>query len=308
MGKWSIHGTFLLVVMFVGCLPCHSLDIDPEEIPKESELHARQFWMQADKDLKTAVSKIIRKAMPVVMKEIYKKDISTTCLSTLLQFTSALKQSKKWAYLMLDSSGRIPEGFLQGTVTSMGNYDECLAINVNETKLKLRGQYCTIEIHPPLPVWKPFTPLHQTVPELLNISAPDSVITYIATMLHNLHVVSVKLGICTPSPCTREDISHLVQIIPEKLNLKWKFEVKHCEIEQDLQFTKSQLIVLYVVGIVFLLLIVGTAVDIMYPSEKMEKKGYRWMTFKENTILDLFNIKNISEPMHGNKIQVNNVK
>ena len=78
-------------------------------------------------------------------------------------------------FLVLDASGRFPEGFLHGTLTALGNYEECVEINVNETKLKLQGQYCTVHLLPPMPEWKPFSSAHVTMPEVLNISAPDSV-------------------------------------------------------------------------------------------------------------------------------------
>lgn len=76
---------------------------------------------------------------------------------------------------VLDSSGRFPEGFLQGTLTALGNYQECIDINVNETKLKLQGQYCIVNLLPPMPEWKPLSSAHLTMPELKNASASDTV-------------------------------------------------------------------------------------------------------------------------------------
>ncbi|XP_035207696.1 uncharacterized protein LOC118182460 [Stegodyphus dumicola] len=177
----------LLVVLACFCvLNCQKLrenapssysqsDDDTEPATAIPELHARQLWLKMDKDLKTAVGKIVKKVLPFLIKEIYQKDISAKCLSSLLQLASALKASKLWVYQLLDSSGRFPEGFLSGTVTSLGNYEECVKLKVNETKFKMQGQYCTLNLIPPVPAWKPFTSVHLTVPELFNISAPDTV-------------------------------------------------------------------------------------------------------------------------------------
>lgn len=72
----------------------------PLETTKEAEtpVHARQAWIQMDKDLKSAVGKIVRRAMPYVMKEVYIKEVSAPCLGALMGFTKALRESKLWAY------------------------------------------------------------------------------------------------------------------------------------------------------------------------------------------------------------------
>ncbi|GFS78847.1 nose resistant to fluoxetine protein 6 [Nephila pilipes] len=162
----------LLLLLCVGWSLTQGEEHAEEE---EQPVHVRQAWTQVDQRLRSATNKIIRKALPALMKEIYKKDISTTCLTTLLHTSNALKQSKAWAFKMLDSSGRLPEGMMYGTLTSLGNYQECVEIRVNDTKLTMKGQYCTVVLRPPLPAWKPFTSMHITMPEVFNISAPDSI-------------------------------------------------------------------------------------------------------------------------------------
>ncbi|GFR14973.1 nose resistant to fluoxetine protein 6 [Trichonephila clavata] len=186
--------------------------------------------------------------------------------------------------IVLDACGRLPEGFLYGTLTSLGNYQECVEIRVNDTKLNMKGQYCTVILRPPLPEWKPFTSMHITVPEVFNISAPDSVVTYLMGMLHNLHVTSAKIGVCSPSLCTKEDIFKLVQIIPEKLGLDWKFEVSHCETLEPLQLTRSQLIVLCVMGFIIVAVFFGSLVDVMCATEQMEDNSIKG---KDRLILSL---------------------
>ncbi|CAL1293443.1 unnamed protein product [Larinioides sclopetarius] len=244
------------------CLGWTLADQD-DQIELEEPMHARQAWIRADQRLRSATNKIMRKALPAIMKEVYKKDLSATCLTSLLHAANAFKQNKAWAFKMLDASGRLPEGFLQGTLTSLGNYQECVEIRVNESRINMKGQYCTVIMTPPLPDWKPFTSMHITVPEVFNISAPDSVITYLMGMLHNLHVTSAKIAICTPSLCTREDINKLTQIIPEKLGLDWKFEVGHCETQEALHLTRSQLIVMCLMGFLVFAVLLGTAVDVL---------------------------------------------
>lgn len=232
-----------------------------------------------DKDLKSTLGKIVRKAMPMLMKEIYKKEVSAPCLGALMAVTKALRETKLWAFKMIDSSGRFPVGFLHGTLTSLGNYEECTEINVNEKKVKMQGQYCTVNLIPPMPKWKPFSSAHLTMPEMANISGPDTVITYLMGFIHNLHVTTAKIGFCTPSKCTREDVDKLVDILPEQLGINWKFSVSHCEVRKKVEFTYAQFVVLYIIGIVSLFVIIGTVVDSIWSSEEMEKSSLKSTLF-----------------------------
>ncbi|XP_035232750.1 nose resistant to fluoxetine protein 6-like, partial [Stegodyphus dumicola] len=99
------------------------------------------------------------------------------------------------------------------------------------------------------------------------------VISYLGGFLHNLHVTTIKVGLCTPSLCTTEDINKLVQIIPEKLSIPWKFDVSRCEIREPVNFTTSQFISLYVIGILAALIITGTIVSYVWSSEEMERSN-----------------------------------
>lgn len=55
---------------------------------------------------------------------------------------------------MLDSSGKISGGLLEGTSSEFGDYDECLDIIVGGRPLPRahKGSYCLLEIKPPIPV------------------------------------------------------------------------------------------------------------------------------------------------------------
>lgn len=51
---------------------------------------------------------------------------------------------------MFDASAKLPaSGLLEGTVTDLGQYDECLSIEIPPSNYT--GQYCTLRIQPALP-------------------------------------------------------------------------------------------------------------------------------------------------------------
>lgn len=43
---------------------------------------------------------------------------------------------------MLDSSGRVPQGVLQGNSIDLGNYDECVNIHEELETGDINGRYC----------------------------------------------------------------------------------------------------------------------------------------------------------------------
>lgn len=49
---------------------------------------------------------------------------------------------------MLDSSSKIPSGFMAGHVQEFGNFDECLRV---DPKAPVSTQYCMVEFHGILP-------------------------------------------------------------------------------------------------------------------------------------------------------------
>lgn len=83
---------------------------------------------------------------------------------------------------VLDSSGKFPpSGILEGTLTDLGRFDECLDIDVMLDKdddlvsTGMRGQYCSVLIRPPLPPQPRFHTFCNQIPSLVATSSDDSV-------------------------------------------------------------------------------------------------------------------------------------
>lgn len=47
---------------------------------------------------------------------------------------------------MFDSSTKFPEGVLEGSIFQLGNYDECLEVNVNQDWGSFKGQHCMVTV------------------------------------------------------------------------------------------------------------------------------------------------------------------
>ena len=54
-------------------------------------------------------------------------------------------------YTVLDSSTKVPEGVVAGTLTHMGNFEECLEVNVREQWGSFKGQHCLVDANVYIP-------------------------------------------------------------------------------------------------------------------------------------------------------------
>ncbi|KAJ4443414.1 hypothetical protein ANN_05082 [Periplaneta americana] len=69
--------------------------------------------------------------------------ISQICQNhSFMMGKEALKRSK-WALQMLDSTSKLQSGLLQGSIIELGNFDECLEVDVHEEWGSFVGQHCS---------------------------------------------------------------------------------------------------------------------------------------------------------------------
>lgn len=83
---------------------------------------------------------------------------------------------------MLDACGKFPpSGMMEGTLTDLGRYDECVDIDTmlegddDPVSTRMQGQYCSVILRPPLPPPPRFHTFCNQIPSLLSVSSQDSV-------------------------------------------------------------------------------------------------------------------------------------
>lgn len=73
-------------------------------------------------------------------------DLSESCKKSFKYVNQAIDKGEEWAFRLIDSSGKTPTAFLEGSVTSMGDYDEC--IGSKSPNGEVSGMYCMTDIFP----------------------------------------------------------------------------------------------------------------------------------------------------------------
>ncbi|GIX85751.1 nose resistant to fluoxetine protein 6 [Caerostris extrusa] len=100
-------------------------------------------------------------------------NVTASCRRDVLKLLVGLRELKTWAFSFIDSSGKIVDGMLGGTMSTLGEYDQCLGIEALDTgrrnknkKVMFTGKYCAVDLRPPLPPKKRYYKLNEVVDEL----------------------------------------------------------------------------------------------------------------------------------------------
>lgn len=107
---------------------------------------------------------------------------------------------------VLDAAGKIPSGLLEGTLSSVGDYNQCLDIqspySENINSQQFRGKYCFLRPIVPHPRGKVKIPLDHSLPFNIPISLADD----ISDALYFFNRSLINIGICIPSTCSADEI------------------------------------------------------------------------------------------------------
>ncbi|KAL3246144.1 hypothetical protein MRX96_057881 [Rhipicephalus microplus] len=161
---------------------------------------------------------------------------------------------------LLDSIGRPPSGILDVTMSDYGDYDQCLEV-VSLTRSgdeDFRGQHCNIQVeHPHIPALT-----KHAIARLPQILKEDSVYKDVLLTYTRLQTsIAVRVGICVPSTCSKDDVFKMLN--PAVANLKLGVSVAECETKGIITLTEEQLVAICMFGLLGTVLLLGTLLEIV---------------------------------------------
>ena len=124
-----------------------------------------------------------------IISHISEKEVSSQCRNSLIRISDALDQGSEWAFRFVDAGSKSPSGLLDGTLSSYGDYDQCLEI----TDRDFVGKYCVIELK------------HEVKNDALEIDQ------LISQSVPSFRDVNLNQGICFPSTCSDHEILNIVR-------------------------------------------------------------------------------------------------
>lgn len=232
------------------------------------EMEVVKTWEAMEKSLKSTIDDLIKRALPFIMEKSTQMRISTRCQSHLLQLVFALQRMKPWAFYMLDALGKPLTGTLMGSVSSFGSYDECLDVTVNHErngKFLFQGQYCSVELHLPLPPKPRFYRVQETLDVFANFSTEkNTILRDISKIAHLFYSIPFRLDLCMPSTCSRDDVEEIVRSFVSDYNIRSL--VKRCEIKEKWTAEDYQIAIFCVFGVILIIVILGSLLEMYYLS------------------------------------------
>ncbi|XP_013781189.2 nose resistant to fluoxetine protein 6-like, partial [Limulus polyphemus] len=217
-------------------------------------------WSDVEKMTKGLVNTVLKQFLPAMVRTTSSVGLSGSCYSSLLKLTFGVRRLRSWAIRMLDASGKITAGILDGSFTDFGSYDQCLNVVVSNRKSKgisFRGKYCFLQVHPEFP--------SGSIPP--DSKLQETAFREISEIAKYLSEVDYLTALCVPSTCTTEDIEKLAK---KALQDVVRVSVPHCEDKSENELTKEQISVLSLLGTILLLVVLGTILDLWkhYHSDK----------------------------------------
>ncbi|XP_076315698.1 O-acyltransferase like protein-like [Tachypleus tridentatus] len=240
---------------------------------------------------------------PIMEDLLRTMNASETCHHSVMEVLTSFGRMETWASKMIDSNGRLPAGLLEGTLTSLGSYDQCMNIvsPTKESKVStFQGQYCSVLLRLPLPARSAkYSSIVVGVKALSNFSKPERSVVEMCSsqrekkshkncwlllwcymkVFHDFaqnaqffYSVPLRLGICVPSTCSRLEVQKAVTIASNWLRLRGN--VQNCEVKTPVQVTARQAVSLFILSLVVIPVVVGTILDVyrklLKPQERNE--------------------------------------
>lgn len=119
---------------------------------------------------------------------------------------------------VVDSSGKIPAAFLDGTVTSPGDYDECIGIKGQDDG-DIYGKYCMVDMFP-----------HGYEQDKRRTDGKVS----LSSMRHFTQS-AYYFGLCFPNACSPSDVRGLVKEVLKPYPLLIEGDL-HCDTKESISW------------------------------------------------------------------------
>ncbi|GFT51418.1 nose resistant to fluoxetine protein 6, partial [Nephila pilipes] len=228
--------------------------------PEDQKDPSVQKWKDAEKAVKRLSNMMVKSILPHAIRASETLNLTSTCSRGLLKFLTGLKQIKLWAFQMLDASGKLPIGIFSGSINSLGDYDICVDTNVPG---HFQGQYCLVEMSPPVPPRKPFVSNFEMIPEFINITHPEAMTTELLRKAMYFHYLNFRTSVCVPSTCTRAEVQKIATKVMELVGIEFEISVPNCEIKVDkVIFGTSEICIIAVLSSLLLVAVIATITDV----------------------------------------------
>jgi len=229
------------------------------------------------------IFKLLRGSAVSSVPTAFDKNVSSECYSASRRYLHAIENLEVWALKMQESSGKLPDGFVDGFLSgqAMGLYDECLSVRAHVSEAPFQGRYCTVY----------FATEHVNESDV-SAKSPDrhqlgdnwiTLLDFLQTLLSGERIAPKEadghfglislargMGICIPSVCSaadvRQAIAQLVGSFPlpgekgKRSSIVTITDERYCYSDDDPvpSFDGPDIVVIVVLSVIGLLVVAAT--------------------------------------------------
>ncbi|XP_077560975.1 nose resistant to fluoxetine protein 6-like [Haemaphysalis longicornis] len=226
---------------------------EPQHSPPENLATTFRRWAR----------EAVHNVPPWLKQRMLEVPLSADCSLALLRMLRGLSSLEPWAIRMVDSTGKVPSGLFTGTGVDLGSFDECLETVVRDSHSGhelVRAQYCSLYVRFPND-----SSMNALLEPALLMTHPKAgrVLQY----RQEKWVPGLRWGICVIAGCSQTELQMVAQAIAGDAALP---DVKYCTTGLPATPTTSQIIVAALFGILFVLTVAGSIVD-LYSTDVSKK-------------------------------------
>ncbi|GIY48493.1 nose resistant to fluoxetine protein 6 [Caerostris extrusa] len=258
---------------------------------------------EIENQLSNLMRAILKNILPSVINIVDASSLSKDCVQSLSRYASDLIDVRAWAMKMFDSTSKLPSGILEGTLSELGSYDQCLNVEVpfKNGSMDLQGQYCGVEIDRILPKI-PFNFYLGKTPKTDPLASVGKLIEDMGSIFF---YSKFRFGVCVPSKCTQQDMQRMALegILMLQKELKMNVSMKQCYSKTPLVFEPIHIAVICAVSVLLVICklekvllcfsLISNYRHLISPSERSDKlkviQGMKaltiaWVMFGHNTL------------------------
>ncbi|CAH0581529.1 unnamed protein product [Chrysodeixis includens] len=225
----------------------------------------------------------------VCAKELRNTAIDKTLLEEVIDAEecdrqiNVIKSNSMLLFQFLDAGARVPKGILTGNMVDLGNYHQCLGINLQLEQMHIQGKYCSIlvpfsqNIALPLPSSLPFDPSALRIDEETAVQIDEFNMRRKKMRVlsgdfddfeddlrstHPLAHAVFRLGVCVPKPCTTEQA--MTSLIFNATEIGFRYTESYCRLLGDKPFVPANVVAITIFACLGFLTLVSTSYDVFY--------------------------------------------
>lgn len=222
---------------------------------------------------------LMKKLMPVASELATSPELSPECAGSLFKVLKATRTREPWVIRMILANGLLPNNILEGSLISLGGYEQCLKTRVygSDRELQAKGQYCSMFVFPPWSLMEKLVHKFQDAGEFKGRLNPLTITTN-----EKVGKKALRIGLCTLNACTEKEVGFLANGVFSQYGAN--VTVSGCRTDDPKELSSLQNASIIYLGVLGLLVAVGTLIEwimITLPAPDLEaSRMWIWGPFK----------------------------